>query len=231
MKVKIVTVIISALLIFSVFSCGSTQTAAPAGNARQQPQIQPLKTIYQDYFPIGNIIKDNYMRGEYLDLLIEHFNYATAENSMKPSGLGPRARGGEYNWAPADRMVDLMLNNDIAIHGHTLVWHNQTHAWMTEGSPEVVRQNMISYINAVLAHYKGRVFSWDVVNEAVIDGINPGEQNWRNCLRPSGWYQAMGADYIDLAFRTARAADPDVLLFYNDYNLNNRGKQQWSEIW
>jgi len=98
---------------------------------------------------------------------------------------------------------------------------------MYEGTPAQVRANMVNHINTVLAHYKGRVFSWDVVNEAVRNGINPGDQNrdWRTQLREdSGWFKAMGADYIELAFRTARAADPDILLYYNDYNLNNSRK-------
>jgi len=82
----------------------------------------------------------------------------------------------------------------------------------------------------VLAHFKGRVFSWDVVNEAVLSRVSPGTNinDWRRQLRTeeSGWYRALGADYIELAFRTARAADPDIKLYYNDYNLNNQRKAQ-----
>jgi len=189
--------------------------------------ITPLKTIYKDHFLIGNIINGRYMTGEYLDLLTTHYNTVTAENDMKPNSLAPRERGGQYRWDTADSMVRLMDDYDIQIHGHTLVWHSQTHAWMTEGSPEQVRATMISHINTVLGHFKGKIFSWDIVNEAVRERVGPGENNqgWRNCLRTeSGWYKAMGADYIELAFRTARAADPDILLFYNDYNLDNSRK-------
>ena len=167
------------------------------------------------------------MTGEYYDLLTAHFNIVTCENHMKPDHLAPRERGGQYNWTQADNMVNEMLSNGIKIHGHALVWHNQTHKWMTEGTAQQVKENMINYINAVLAHYKGKIFSWDVVNEAVLERINPGEQNnnWRTQLRQdSGWYKAMGADFIELAFRTAREADPDVMLYYNDYNLNNQRK-------
>ena len=215
------------LLIFIILN---VSTCATAGSGSKQQQLPALKTVYKDYFLIGNIINNRYMTGEHNDLLVTHFNTVTAENQMKPDHLAPRERGGQYNWAPADNMVNEMLASNIAVHGHTLVWHSQTHAWMTEGTPAQVRQNLVNHINTVLAHYKGRVFSWDVVNEAIHDRINPGEQNndWKTHLRneESGWFKALGADYIELAFRTARAADPDVVLYYNDYNLNNSRKAQ-----
>jgi len=167
------------------------------------------------------------MRDDYYDLLTTHFNVVTCENQMKPDHLAPRVKNGQYNWAPADNMVNEMAAAGIKVHGHALVWHNQTHAWMTEGTPQQVRENLINHINAVLSHYKGRIFSWDVVNEAVRERINPGEQNnnWKTQLRSeSGWFKSLGADFIELAFRTAREADPAVMLYYNDYNLNNQRK-------
>jgi endo-1,4-beta-xylanase len=126
-------------------------------------------------------------------------------------------------------MFNEMAAHGIQMHGHTLVWHNQTHAWMFQGTPAQVRENMVNHINTVLAHYKGKIFSWDVVNEAIRERINPGDQNrdWRTQLRSdSGWYMALGPDYVELAFRTARAADPNVKLYYNDYNMNNQRKAQ-----
>jgi endo-1,4-beta-xylanase len=98
---------------------------------------------------------------------------------------------------------------------------------MFEGTPQQIRENLVNHINTVLEHYKGRVISWDVVNEAVRERINPGEQNnnWRTQLRSdSGWFRALGPDFIELSFRTARAADPDIMLYYNDFNLNNQRK-------
>jgi len=188
-------------------------------------EVQPLKTVYEDYFLIGNIIKPLYMSSpDHLELLTTHFNTVTCENDMKPDHLAPREKGGSYRWQTADAMVQKMAEYDIKVHGHTLVWHSQTHAWMTDGTPDEVKQNMINHINTVLEHFKGRVHSWDVVNEAMNDSAS-GSVNWKRSLRTgSGWYTAMGADYIELAFRTAREADPDVLLYYNDYNLNNQSK-------
>ena len=221
MKIRYLTVFSLSLLLLVSATCEEAKAELSNNDT------QPLKTIYKDYFLIGNIINGRYMAGEYLDLLTKHYNTVTAENDMKPNSLAPRERGGQYRWDTADRMVRLMDDYNISIHGHTLVWHSQTHAWMTEGSPEQVRATMINHINTVLGHFKGKIFSWDIVNEAVRERIGPGENNqgWRNCLRTeSGWYKAMGADYIELAFRTARAADPDVLLYYNDYNLDNQRK-------
>ena len=221
MKVKYLIFLPLFFLFFNASTCQQ------AKNEISNQPIQPLKTIYQDHFLIGNILNGRYMAGEYLELLTTHYNTVTAENDMKPNYLAPRERGGQYRWDTADRMVRLMDDYGIPIHGHTLVWHSQTPAWMTEGSPEQVRATMISHINTVLGHFKGKILSWDIVNEAVRERIGPGEndQGWKNCLRTeSGWYKAMGADYIELAFRTARAADPDIKLYYNDYNLDNQRK-------
>jgi endo-1,4-beta-xylanase len=221
MKIKFFAVFIFLVSIFS--------NCVTSGSSSKNQEQLILKDIYKDYFPIGNIINGRYMRGEYLELLTTHFNTVTCENQMKPDQLAPRERGGQYNFGPSDDMVREMEKYGITIHGHTLVWHTQTHAWMTTGTPQQVRENLINHINTVLAHYKGKVISWDVVNEAVRERINPGDQNlnWRTQLREdSGWFKALGADYIELAFRTARAADPDIMLYYNDYNLNNQRKAQ-----
>ncbi|MCL2443717.1 MAG: endo-1,4-beta-xylanase [Treponema sp.] len=224
MKIKILPVLLIVLLVFNALNCGTT-----SGSSKEETPLPALKTIYQDYFLIGNIINGRYMTGEYLELLTTHFNTVTCENQMKPDHLAPNRKGGQYNWSSADNMINEMAANGIQVHGHTLVWHNQTREWMFQGTPEEVRENMVNHINTVLAHFKGRVFSWDVVNEAVRERVNPGDQNsdWRTQLRTtSGWYRAMGADYIELAFRTARAADPDIVLYYNDYNMNNQRKAQ-----
>ena len=223
MKNKILSISLLFILIFYVTTCGS-------GPSKAAPRDLPaLKEIYKDYFLLGNIINGRYLTDEYRELLTTHFNVVTAENAMKPDALAPRQRGGAYNFRNADNLIEAMEPYGMKIHGHTLVWHSQTHAWMTQGTPQEVRQNMILHINTVLAHYKGKVFAWDVVNEAVKERINPGDQNrdWRTQLREdSGWFKAMGADFIELAFRTARAADPDIMLYYNDYNMDNQRKSQ-----
>jgi endo-1,4-beta-xylanase len=224
MKSRITVILIILFAAYNITMCSTNQTSLSKNKTQTQTA---LKTVYQDHFLVGNIINNRYMAGEYLELLTKHFNTVTCENQMKPEHLAPKEKTGQYNWGPADSMLNLMTEYGIKVHGHTLVWHNQTHAWMTTGSQEQVRTNMINHINTVLAHYKGKVFSWDVVNEAVKERITAGEDinNWKNQLRTdSGWYKALGADYIELAFRTARAADPDIMLYYNDYNMNNQRK-------
>jgi len=224
MKNKILVISMAAFLIFNAISC----TTAKSSNINTR-DIPSLKEIYKDYFLVGNIINGMYMRDEYIELITKHFNIVTCENQMKPDNLAPRQRGGQYNFSGADNFVNVMAANGIQMHGHTLVWHNQTHAWMFEGTAAQVRQNLVNHINTVMSHYKGKIFSWDVVNEAINERINPGDQDrdWRTQLRfDSGWYKALGADYVELAFRTARAADPDVKLYYNDYNMNNLRKSQ-----
>ena len=222
MKIKFITMLLLASLSFGFSNCGTTKSAAQA-----KPEMPALKEIYKDYFPIGNILTGRYLMGEYLDILTTHFNTVTAENQMKPDNLASRNKPGEYTFGPADNMVDEVLGYGMTVHGHTLVWYKQTPAWMTTGTQAQVRENLANYIKTVLEHYKGRVISWDVVNEAIREKINPDEQDsdWRTQLREdSPWFKALGADYIELAFRTARAADPDIDLYYNDYNLDNQRK-------
>jgi endo-1,4-beta-xylanase len=225
MKIKFITALLFVFLVCGFTNCGTSKVSVSA----KQEQPPALKDVYKDYFPIGNIINGRYMMGEYLELLTTHFNTVTAENQMKPDQMAPRERNGQYNFGPADNLVDGMEKHGIKVHGHTLVWHKQTHAWMTTGTPAQVRENMVKHINTVMAHYKGKVLSWDVVNEGIRERINPGDQNlnWKTQLHEdSGWFKALGADYIELAFRTARAADPDVELYFNDYNLDNQRKTQ-----
>jgi len=220
MRLKSLSVLLIALFVLSFAGCGSS------GSGKMSSKTPALKTVYKDYFLIGNILTRRYITDEYYDLLKEHFNVVTAENQMKPDHLAPKEKGGSYNFGLADELVDEVLDQGIKVFGHTLVWHSQTPKWMTEGTPQEVRNNMVNHINIVLAHFKGRVYAWDVVNEAVRERVNPGEQDqdWRTLLREeSGWNKAStdSMNYIELAFRTARAADPDIFLYYNDYNLDN----------
>jgi endo-1,4-beta-xylanase len=225
MKIKFITLLLFVSILCGFSNCGALKGSASA----KQGQLPALKDVYKDYFPIGNILNGRYLTGEYLEILTTQFNTVTAENQMKPDNLAPREKGGQYNFGPADRMVNEILEYGITVHGHTLVWHKQTPAWMTTGTPAQVKENMVNYINTVLAHYKGKVISWDVVNEGIRERINPGDQdlNWKTQLHEdSKWFIALGADYIELAFRTARAADPDIELYFNDYNLDNQRKVQ-----
>ncbi|MDR2537057.1 MAG: endo-1,4-beta-xylanase [Treponema sp.] len=192
-------------------------------------EITPLKNVYTDFFPIGNIASGKDLSGLRLELLTKHFNIVTAENAMKPGELQPRK--GEFNFDAADAIVNTMLEYGLAMHGHTLAWHQQTGAWMYTGADglplphEEALENLTTHAKTVAEHFKGRVVSWDVLNEAINDGLTAEvAADWRASLRDSPWLQSIGDHYIEAVFLAAQEADPDAKLYYNDYNLNNQNK-------
>jgi len=186
---------------------------------RTTPPLQPFgkKSVYKNDFLVGNIINEKYMDDAYFDVIKNHFNIITPENNLKPVSVTSN-RGGAYNWSYADKMVNKSLENGIPVHGHVLVWHDWTPEWMTKGTRAEVEDNLKNHITDVLTHYRGKIHSWDVVNEAVGNYLSVQDaKDWKKCLRTENpWYRALGASFIETAFRTAREADPDITLYYND---------------
>ncbi len=160
---------------------------------------------------IGTALAADPLRNEsiYGTVAAREFNIVVAENAMKMGPLRPSRT--TFFWNDADAIVAFAQANGMRVRGHTLVWHNQLPSWLTNGSftyDEMV-QILHDHIFAVVGRYRGQVMAWDVVNEALGDD---------NALRTNSiWYQSIGPDYIDMAFRWAHEADPDALLFYNDY--------------
>ena len=182
---------------------------------------QPLHELYKDYFLMGNIISPGDITNVRFDILKRHFNTATAENDMKPNAIAPLAKGGDYRYTQADRLVTAVNDAGIKMHGHTLIWHQQTPSWLYTGDKTTVLANLEKFVTDVATHFKGKLISWDVVNEAMRDGLSAGDAaDWKTCLRPGGW-NIIGPEYIEKAFLAARAADPDAKLYYNDYSLNS----------
>jgi endo-1,4-beta-xylanase len=142
------------------------------------------------------------------------FNMLVAENDMKHDHIHPAQT--TYRFAPADSLVAFAEQNGMKVRGHTLVFHNQNASWLTSGTwtKDQAKQLLVDHITNVVGHYKGKVMEWDVVNEILGDN---------GALRPGFYLNAIGPEYIELAFRTARAADPDAGLFYNDYNIEGIG--------
>ena len=203
---------------------------------RTTPPLLPFEqeSAYKNHFLIGNIIKEQYMDSVYFDMIKNNFNVVTPENILKPVSLTSN-RGGAYNWAYADEMINRALENGIVVHGHVLVWHDLTPVWMAKGTKTEAEENLKNYITDVLTHYHGRIHSWDVVNEAMRDGLSEADASgdWKKCLRSDvPWHRALGGNYIETAFLTAREADPDITLYYNDYDLENPRKAQavWNMI-
>ncbi|MBA6436997.1 MULTISPECIES: endo-1,4-beta-xylanase [Streptomyces] len=147
----------------------------------------------------------------YTTIAGREFNMVTAENEMKIDATEPQR--GQFNFSAGDRVYNWAVQNGKKVRGHTLAWHSQQPGWMQSLSGSTLRQAMIDHINGVMAHYKGKIAQWDVVNEAFADG-NSGARRDSNLQRT-------GNDWIEVAFRTARAADPAAKLCYNDYNIEN----------
>jgi len=190
--------------------------------------LPPIKDQFSSYFMMGNIYnpRDASPVEIVTDHLIHHYNILTAENNMKPSYLAPDRDS--YNFQTADRMVNAALASGLKVHGHTLLWHSQNAAWMgriparhTKDEALVV---MKKYITDIVTHYKGKIYSWDVLNEIFPDGVSP-RADWKDVMRKENpWYAAIGADFVYEGFLAARLADPDVILYYNDYNTDQAPK-------
>ena len=124
-----------------------------------------------------------------------------------------------FNFAPGDAVAAFAKTNGQALRGHTLVWHMSLPDWLPSTlTPQNGAQLLSSHIGTVVGHYAGMMHSWDVVNEAInlADGRPDG-------LRKTLWLDALGPDYLDIAFRSAAAADPGALLVYNDYGIEYNG--------
>ncbi|MCL1927480.1 MAG: endo-1,4-beta-xylanase [Treponema sp.] len=186
--------------------------------------LTPLKSAYANNFLVGSIIDYTWAdqtSGKHYDLLTHHSSTVTSAITY-PVSLAPSVKGGAYWWETADRAIDIIKRKGIPVHGHVLIWHENTPEWIYTGSRVDVQANLNAYIRTVLGHFKGKINSWDVVNEAMKDNPSAADVkgDWRNGVRKQDnpWYTALGADYIEMAFRAARSADPEVKLYYNDYN-------------
>ncbi|GAF66596.1 endo-1,4-beta-xylanase [Bacillus sp. TS-2] len=173
-----------------------------------------LKSLFKDDFLIGAAVTPKTIDSQ-KELIVQHFNSITAENEMKFERVHPLEN--QYSFEEADKLIEFANNHKLQMRGHTLVWHNQTPPWMFEQSDgselerEALLSRMKAHIDTVLNRYYGKIYAWDVVNEAISDSDG-------QFLRDSKWRDIIGDDFIEKAFTYARAADPNALLFYNDYN-------------
>jgi endo-1,4-beta-xylanase len=146
----------------------------------------------------------------YLGIFNREFDMVTPENEMKIDATEPNQNS--FSFGNADRIVAAAAGKRIR--GHTLVWHSQLPGWTNNlsGSANTLAA-MNNHINGVMGHYKGKIYAWDVVNEAFNDGSGT--------RRSDVWQNQIGDSYIEQAFRTARAADPAAKLCINDYNIDD----------
>ena len=223
---------ISTFLLGLMCVAGLAQAQGPWG---RPPVEDPTgyKDTYKDYFTVGVAVNmRNVSDPDQIALIKKNFNSITAENDMKPVSLQPRE--GEWNWENADKIANFCRENNIPLRGHCLCWHSQFADWMfvdekgNDVPKEVFYERLRTHIHAVVNRYKDVVYAWDVVNEAMADGdgrMNPWTREVPSPYRQSRHFKLCGDEFIAKAFEFAREANPDALLFYNDYNAADPAKR------
>ncbi|WP_440118185.1 endo-1,4-beta-xylanase [Paenibacillus sp. QZ-Y1] len=201
-----------------------------------EKNIPNLVDIVGQNYAMGAAINQSALDAEnqHSQLLTKHFNSITADNFMKMDAMQPQE--GQFVWSETDRLVSFAKANDMEIRGHTLLWHSQVPNWFftdpNDASKPATREQLLArmktHIQTIMTRYKGKVHTWDVVNEVISDG-----GGLRNEASNSKWRDIIGdvdgdgddSDYIELAFRYAREADPDAVLVINDYGLEGSGSK------
>lgn len=194
------------LLLIALLAGGCSSPADP-----DPDPVQSLPALREvSNFPVGIAFQAGRIQASaYNSIARGVFSSLTAEYEMKMRHLS--AGPGVYTWDNADALVEFARSNDMQVHGHALVWHESTPSWVENfiGTDEAFETQIRQYITDVVGRYRDAIISWDVVNEAF--------ENNTGLLRQSVFRRRMGSDYLARLFRYAREADPDVLLFYNDY--------------
>ncbi|WP_298315175.1 endo-1,4-beta-xylanase [uncultured Aquimarina sp.] len=203
---------------------GNSNTISVETNT-EFPDDVTLKSATENNFFVGVAVSEARTNiSSYDEIYTREFSSITAENDMKMASIftGIDNTGAIiYDWSKVDALVDYAETNNLNVHGHTLIWHRSLPQALENfsGTDQEFEDLIEQYITDVLTRYQGKINSWDVVNEAIDD--DPGVQ-WRNTL----FLQRMGDNYVEKCFAFARAVDPNVKLFYNDYNMTFDGTKR-----
>src|SRR5437868_1448346 len=207
-------------LILAPRSAWFSPSLGPHGSAGlASASAVPLKKLAADKGLLFGcaVNRRNISDKDYAELVAEQCSIIVPALELKWNVVHPRPNS--FNFEPGDALLQFARSHGLLFRGHTLVWHNALPDWffgyVNRGN---AKQMLLQHIATVMGHYRGKMHSWDVVNEATLP----------NGLRDSPWLQLLGPDYIDMAFRAARDADPDTLLVYNDFDLdydNDDGKR------
>lgn len=200
--------------------CGGNQAKAAPSSPTQPTatQVEPLKGAASATSRlVGAAVQASLLRNDstYAGAFAHHFNFVTAEFEMKWGQI--ERQQGQRNYAPSDEITAFAETRGMRVKGHALVWHGDSPAWLESLSTPEARIALQDHIRTTVGRYRGRIAAWDVVNEAIADD--------RSGLRDTVYLRKLGTGYIAEAFRLARAADPDVLLIYNDYSAEGMNRK------
>jgi endo-1,4-beta-xylanase len=202
------TVAAAVILTFSI-----PVAAAPQHTTAPRPASDTLRALAaRSDLRVGTAVDMNALDTDdaYRQRVGAEFSTVTPENVMKWQLTEPER--GVQDYAAADELVAFARAHGQKVRGHTLVWHNQLPDWLTGGTftPAELRQILRQHIFDEARHFRGKIWAWDVLNEAYNDD---------GTLRHTIWLDNLGEGYIADVFRWAHQADPYALLFYNDYNI------------
>jgi endo-1,4-beta-xylanase len=189
-------------------STAATPSASPTPSSTPGPALKDLAGTR--YF--GTALSPQWVNRDtaYADVAASQFDQVTPENEMKWQVVEPQQ--GQFDWSGADAVVAFAQAHDQLVRGHTLVWHSQLPDWLANGSftPAQLKDLLQQHIATEMGRYAGKIYAWDVVNEAFNE-----DGSWRDDI----WYKALGEEYVADAFKWAHAADPAAKLYINDYNV------------
>jgi endo-1,4-beta-xylanase len=199
----------SAVAILTTAGLAATALVLSAGTASAADTLGAAAAQSGRYFGaavVPNLLNDS----SYSTTLSREFNSVVAENAMKWDATEPNRN--QFSYGGGDQIVNYARSRGMTVRGHALLWHAQQPGWAQNLSGSDLRSAAINHVTQVATHYRGQIHSWDVVNEAFADGNSGGRRDSN--------LQRTGNDWIEAAFRAARAADPNAKLCYNDYNTD-----------
>lgn len=212
MRKELFTLTTILINIFFLPECTTQRAAAP------DKALPSLSKLFKDDFLIGTALDAHQIEEKdpkVTTLIQQHFNAVTPENVMKAEVIHPEWNS--YDFTLADKLISYAQRHHMIVNGHTLIWHSQLPAFMQNmQNTDSVRQYFTHHIQTIASRYDGKIYSWDVVNEAL---------NEDGTMRRSIFQEKLGDDFVVEAFRLAQKAAPHTKLYYNDYNIEEPAKR------